>query len=237
MDKRSIFMAALEQETPAQRSAYLDEACGGDLALRQRLEALLASHEQAGSFLAEPVPQRLADKRATPERPEETTGGAPAEVRAGPTAEGAGSRVGPYKLLQEIGEGGMGTVYLAEQSQPVQRKVALKIIKPGMDTRQVVARFEAERQALALMDHPSIARVLDGGTTEGGRPFFVMELVKGVPITRYCDEHRLSRRRSRVWPRSGAPRASRSRPRRRVAMRSPSPGNWRLISPAVRIST
>ena len=106
-------------------------------------------------------------------------------------AEGPGSRVGPYKLLQEIGQGGMGTVFMAEQDRPVRRRVALKVIKAGMDSDQVVARFEAERQALALMDHPNIARVFDAGTTESGRPFFVMELVKGIPVTSYCDEHRL----------------------------------------------
>ncbi len=109
-------------------------------------------------------------------------------------AEGPGTRIGPYKLLQRIGEGGMGAVYMAEQEKPVRRRVALKIIKPGMDSEQVVARFEAERQALAMMDHPSIARVFDAGTTETGRPFFVMELVKGIPITEYCDQARLSTR-------------------------------------------
>jgi serine/threonine protein kinase/Flp pilus assembly protein TadD len=195
MDERSIFMAALERESPPERSAYLDEACGGDAALRQRVEALLASHEQAGTFLRKPVPERLAEKAAAPEKPAETRGEAPAAPeRPEPPPEGQGSRIGPYKLLQEIGEGGMGTVFLAEQSEPVRRQVALKIIKPGMDSRQVVARFEAERQALALMDHPNIAKVLDGGTTESGRPYFVMEPVKGVPVTRYCDEHRLTPR-------------------------------------------
>jgi serine/threonine protein kinase len=108
--------------------------------------------------------------------------------------ERPGNRIGSYKLLQEIGEGGMGTVFMAEQTEPVQRKVALKVIKAGMDSRQVIARFEAERQALALMDHPNIAKVFDGGATESGRPYFVMELVKGVPITKYCDEHRLTLR-------------------------------------------
>src|SRR5208337_38332 len=107
-------------------------------------------------------------------------------------AKGPGSRIGPYKLLQQIGEGGMGTVYMAEQAEPVRRRVALKVIKPGMDTRQVVARFEAERQALAMMDHPNIARVFDAGTTDSGLPYFVMELLKGVSITKYCDEHRLT---------------------------------------------
>ncbi len=109
-----------------------------------------------------------------------------------PLTEAPGTVIGPYKLLQQIGEGGMGVVYMAEQTEPVERRVALKIIKPGMDTRQVIARFEAERHALALMDHPNIARVVDAGTTETGRPYFVMELVKGVPITQYCDEHHLT---------------------------------------------
>jgi serine/threonine protein kinase/tetratricopeptide (TPR) repeat protein len=195
MDERSIFMAALERESPPERSAYLKEACGGDTALRQRVEALLASHEQAGSFLQMPVPERLAENVATPGPLDEAGGDAPA-TKPGPRPhpESQGSRIGPYKLLQELGEGGMGTVWMAEQTQPVQRRVALKIIKPGMDSRQVIARFEAERQALALMDHPNIATVHDGGTTESGRPYFVMELVKGVPITKYCDDHCLTPR-------------------------------------------
>src|SRR5262249_9165470 len=103
-----------------------------------------------------------------------------------------GTVIGPYKLLEHIGEGGFGVVFLAEQTEPVRRKVALKVLKPGMDTRQIVARFEAERQALAIMDHPNIAKVHDGGATAAGRPYFVMELVQGVPITRYCDEHNLT---------------------------------------------
>ena len=107
-------------------------------------------------------------------------------------SEGPGTVIGPYKLMEQIGEGGMGVVYVAEQTQPVRRKVALKVIKPGMDTKQVIARFEAERQALAMMDHPNIAKVFDGGTTESGRPYFVMELVRGIPITDYCDQEQLS---------------------------------------------
>ncbi len=103
-----------------------------------------------------------------------------------------GTQVGPYKLLQQIGEGGMGVVYMAEQQKPVRRRVALKIIKPGMDSRQVIARFEAERQALAMMDHPNIARVLDAGCTDSGRPYFAMELVQGIPITQYCDDKQLN---------------------------------------------
>src|SRR5262249_5696218 len=133
----------------------------------------LARHEQAGSFLEGPA----ADPAPTPDRPAEE--------------ERAGTVVGPYKLLQALGEGGMGAVWMAEQQHPVQPRGALKIIKPGLDGRQVLARFEAERQALALMDHPNIAKVLDAGATPSGRPYFVMELVKGVPITAYCDHHRL----------------------------------------------
>src|SRR5579872_4482754 len=171
---RSIFFAALEH-APDQWPAFLDRACGDNAGLRPRVEQLLRAHQAMGSIHG---------------------GGSevPAVTRDEPTREGLGTMVGPFKLLQQIGEGGMGTVFMAEQSRPVQRMVALKIIKPGMDSRQIVARFEAERQALAVMDHPNIARVLDAGTTEGGRPYFVMELVKGVPITRYCDEHRLTPR-------------------------------------------
>src|SRR5262249_50228267 len=123
--------------------------------------------------------------------PEQPGAHDPRVTTAGPVTECPGRIVGPYKLLQQIGEGGMGTVFMAEQQQPVQRKVAVKIIKPGMDSRQVIARCEAERQALPLMDHPNIAKVFDGGTTDSGRPYFVMELVKGVPLTTYCDERRL----------------------------------------------
>ena len=173
MSERSIFLDAVEINDPAQQSAYLDAACAGNSPLRQQVEELLRSHQAAGNFL------------------EPTRAGAVANTSQ---ETGVGSRIGPYKLLQPIGEGGMGTVFLAEQSQPVQRKVALKLIKSGMDSRQVLARFEAERQALALMDHPHIAKVLDAGTTESGRPYFVMELVKGVPITKYCDEHHLTPR-------------------------------------------
>jgi hypothetical protein len=147
-----IFSAALRKEPGAERTAFLDGACGRDAAFRARVDALLKAHESAGSFLESP---------------------------AAPVAEGPGARIGPYKLLQRIGEGGMGVVYMAEQEEPVRRKVALKIIKLGMDTKQVIARFEAERQALALMDHVNIARVLDAGATDTGRPYFVMELVKG----------------------------------------------------------
>jgi serine/threonine protein kinase/tetratricopeptide (TPR) repeat protein len=176
MNEHELFAAALEIDDPDRRAAYLDRACGGDHAMRARVEALLRAHEQAGSFLQAP-PVAGPPTLDTPRAP-----------------EGPGTVIGPYKLLQPIGEGGMGTVYMAEQTAPVKRRVALKVIKAGMDTRQVLARFDAERQALALMDHPHIARVLDAGATDAGRPYFVMELVKGVPITRYCDDRRLTLR-------------------------------------------
>jgi tetratricopeptide (TPR) repeat protein len=199
MNERSVFIAALERDDSADRAAYLDQACADNAALRQRVERLLQLHERESLFLAEPAPQEVATVEE-------------------PISQRPGAVIGPYKLMEQIGEGGMGLVFVAEQQQPVRRKVALKLIKPGMDTRQVIARFEAERQALALMDHPNIAKVLDAGTIplpnddvrfsiEGkpepqppseiehrkskienaGRPYFIMELVKGVPITEYCD--------------------------------------------------
>jgi WD40 repeat protein/serine/threonine protein kinase/tetratricopeptide (TPR) repeat protein len=176
MTEREIFTAALAREDRAERAAFLDEACAGDVLLRQRVESLLVEHQQLGSFMD--VPSQAVAR--TVDMP-----GAPL------AAERAGTIIGPYKLLQKIGEGGMGVVYMAEQAVPVRRKVALKIIKPGMDTHEVIARFEAERQALALMDHPHIARVFDAGATDAGRPYFVMELVKGVPVTDYCDQNNL----------------------------------------------
>src|SRR5258708_35919777 len=172
---KPIFLRAIEGQSPEKWEAYLDGACGDDAPLRSRVSALLQAHQEMGSFREEaPAVARTIDM--------------PAErlVAAAP-----GTIIGPYKLLQQIGEGGMGVVYMAEQAAPVRRKVALKIIKPGMDTREVIARFEAERQALALMDHPNIARVFDGGATEAGRPYFVMELVRGVPLTEFCDKNKL----------------------------------------------
>jgi serine/threonine protein kinase/WD40 repeat protein len=169
MKAETIFHDALARPQ-AERPAFLAAACAGDEPLRRRVEALLHAHDNPGSFLAELAPM-------------------PAATPGEPFPERAGTVIGPYKLMEQIGEGGMGLVFVAEQQQPVRRKVALKVIKPGMDTRQVVARFEAERQALALMDHPNIAKVHDGGETASGRPYFVMELVKGVPITEYCDQN------------------------------------------------
>jgi serine/threonine protein kinase/tetratricopeptide (TPR) repeat protein len=187
MSERDIFIAALQKDDAAQRQAYLDEACTGQPVLREQVEELLRLHANAGSFLEQPPDAGATSDHVVPGRWLD-----PADNRPG--SEGPGSRVGLYKLLEQIGEGGFGVVFMAEQSQPVRRKVALKILKPGMDTRQVVARFEAERQALALMDHAHIARILDGGTTESGRPYFVMELVKGLPISDYCDQARLTPR-------------------------------------------
>src|SRR3954471_18456564 len=181
---RELFLHAVGKLPPEQWQGYVAQACGGDVELTQEVGRLLKVHREAGSFLDRPVAAIGLTGAFTPEPG--------TELPALPLQERAGTIIGPYKLLQQIGEGGMGTVWMAEQTHPVQRKVALKLIKSGMDSRQVIARFEAERQALALMDHPNIAKVLDAGTTEGGRPYFVMELVKGVPITRYCDEHRLT---------------------------------------------
>src|SRR5689334_13528304 len=161
-----IFLKAREMDDPTERATYLDRACNADDALRQSLEAMLRDAEGAAAFFGSQDGLAYAG------------GGAP-------VTEGPGTVIGRYKLLQKIGEGGMGAVYMAEQREPVVRKVALKIIKLGMDTKQVVARFEAERQALALMDHPNIAKVLDGGATETGRPYFVMELVQGLPVTQF----------------------------------------------------
>ena len=175
-NEETIFAEAVGKGSPSERATYLDQACAGNVELRQGVEALLLAHQRAGGILEAP-----------PVGPDVTR-----EISL--SAEVVGSTVGPYKILQQIGEGGMAVVFLAEQTRPIQRKVALKIIKPGMDSRQVIARFEAERQALAVMDHTNIAKVLEAGTTESGRPYFVMELVKGVPITRYCDEHHLTPR-------------------------------------------
>jgi serine/threonine protein kinase len=170
---RELFLAAAELPA-AERAAYLDAHCA-DSDVRAAVERLLAAHDAPASALDRPAP------------------GVPTEKYA-PVAERVGTMIGPYKLMEQIGEGGFGLVFVAEQQEPVKRRVALKIIKPGMDSAQVVARFEQERQALALMDHPNIAKVLDAGATESGRPYFVMELVRGIPITDYCDKHQLAPR-------------------------------------------
>jgi serine/threonine protein kinase/tetratricopeptide (TPR) repeat protein len=169
---KSIFLAAIEDHAPDHWPTFLEQACAGDVPLRDEVEKLLQARREMGSFHEAP---RLTGNPT----PDESI------------SEGPGATIGPFKLLERIGEGGFGVVFMAEQLQPVRRKVALKILKPGMDTHQVIARFEAERQALAIMDHPNIAHILDGGATASGRPYFVMELVRGIPITKFCDENRL----------------------------------------------
>src|SRR5262245_4532959 len=172
---RELFLHAVGKLPPKQSDAYVAEACGGDAELAQQVGRFLQVHREAGSFLESPAPALVA-----------TTDRA--------CREGPGTVIGPYKLLEQIGEGGFGLVFLAEQTEPVRRKVALKVLKLGMDTPQVVARFEAERQALAIMDHTNIAKVFDGGATPSGTPYFVMELVKGVPITAFSDQNYLTPR-------------------------------------------
>jgi len=193
--EQAIFTLAVAKP-PAERAAFLQRECAGDAALRARLEALLAAHEQPNPLLATVSEANQPTVKA--------------ELAEDPLAEDVGQTIGRYKLLEKVGEGGCGVVYVAEQTEPVRRRVALKVIKLGMDTKAVVARFEAERQALALMDHPNIAKVLDAGATEGrlssrpqdgdtdgaapivaGRPYFVMELVRGIRITEYCDQNNL----------------------------------------------
>src|SRR6266478_522492 len=176
--EQNLFEAALHLKSQAEREAFLQVACATDPGLRRRIEQLLAAATEADAFFSgDPLKQAGLDEKAT----------IPIPISPAAT-EQPGMLIGRYKLLQQIGEGGCGVVYMAEQEQPVRRRVALKIIKLGMDTRSVIARFEAERQALAMMDHPNIAKVLDAGTTEAGRPFFVMELVRGIKITDYCDQ-------------------------------------------------
>src|SRR5947208_2721423 len=180
MTERDIFIAALQKEDPTERQAFLDDACARQPELRRQVENLLRLHEGAGSFLEQPAAESPATG-ALRDAPEHAS-----------SPEAPGALVGPYKLIERIGEGGMGEVWMAQQTEPVKRLVAVKLIRPGMDSRSVLARFDAERQALSLMDHPNIAKVLDAGATADGRPYFVMELVKGTPITKYCDDRRLA---------------------------------------------
>ncbi|PHS06952.1 MAG: hypothetical protein COA78_13845 [Blastopirellula sp.] len=173
-NSKTVFSKALEIASPEQRSAYLDQACKGNPQLRSEVEQLMQAIDQAGSFMERPI---LGSSTTTEFRP---------------ITEKIGTLIGPYKIREQLAEGGMGVVYVADQEVPVRRRVALKVIKPGMATKDVVARFEAERQALAMMDHPHIAHIFDGGVTESGQPFFAMELVHGLPITQYCDQHKLT---------------------------------------------
>jgi serine/threonine protein kinase/WD40 repeat protein len=170
------------QRPAAERAAFLDGACAGDLALRERLERLPAAPDQPEEVLADGIDAATMKVTIKLDFADESAD------------EAVGQVIGHYKLLQKIGEGGCGAVYMADQEQPVHRRVAVKVIKLGMDTKAVIARFEAERQALALMDHPNIAKVLDAGSTEAGRPYFVMELVRGIKITEYCDQNKLATR-------------------------------------------
>jgi serine/threonine protein kinase len=174
IDEKAIFNSARRISDTAARNHYIAESCGDNKLAIRRIQELLLVHDQEQSFLESPA---TAITQA---------------IQHLPIAEQPGAVIGPYKLLQQIGEGGMGVVFMAEQLEPIQRTVAIKIIEPGMDTRQVIARFEAERQALAMMDHPNIAKVLDAGATEPGRPYFVMDLVKGVTISEYCDSQHFS---------------------------------------------
>jgi serine/threonine protein kinase len=175
LDEQAVFEVARKIGVSEAREAYLLQVCGGDAAIERRVRALLRAYDEGAEFLESPAASLVTALEE-------------------PMRERRGMAIGPYRLLEQIGEGGMGLVFMAEQERPVRRKVALKVLKPGLDTRQVVARFEAERQALALMDHPHIAKIHDAGTTESGRPYFVMELVRGVPITEFCDERRLTPR-------------------------------------------
>ena len=175
LDEEAIFHLARRIADSDDRDEYLSQVCAGDADLRSRVENLLDVHEDEPEFL-------------------NSSAGLAPTVGQPPISQVLGQRIGGYKLMEQIGEGGMGVVYVAEQERPIHRKVALKIIKPGMDTKEVIARFEAERQALALMNHPNIAKVFEAGTTESGRPYFVMELVNGIPITGYSDRCKLSTR-------------------------------------------
>ncbi len=188
----ALFDAARQLGNPAARRTFLDEACANDADLRARVEALLSAQADADKFFSEIAPfARTPPPGTGPSAAGAGSAGSGSPAETSVPAEGPGSRIDRYKLLQKIGEGGCGVVYMAEQEKPVLRRVAFKIIKLGMDTRNVIARFEAERQALAMMDHPNIARVLDAGATHTGRPYFVMELVRGVKITDYCDQNHL----------------------------------------------
>lgn len=182
---KTLFLAASDLASEVERAAFLDRECAGDVDLRARVEALLS---------ADAMPAQAPDGSSATDRTLDNAAGPLRSPHPRATLSDSAGLIlaGKYKLLERIGEGGMGSVWLAQQSEPVKRKVAVKLIKLGMDSRQVLTRFEAERQALAMMDHPNIAKVLDGGLTPDGRPFFVMELVKGTPITDYCDACKLS---------------------------------------------
>jgi eukaryotic-like serine/threonine-protein kinase len=189
---REIFKACLSAKSSHQRDCLLEQGCNGDVLLLQTVLRLLEAHDSNRTFLEEPFCQ--LDVAGNSRRSNMSECEPDATVKCTTADSVLGSQIGPYKLLEQIGEGGMGVVYVALQQQPIRRMVALKLIKPGMDSKQVIARFEAERQALAIMNHPNIAKVLDAGAMENGSPYFAMELVKGIPITAYCDKHKLDLR-------------------------------------------
>jgi hypothetical protein len=193
--EKSIFLDAIDLESDSERQAYLSEACGDDRALRQAVDELLAAHERSINVVDQQQVPPADFRKEWDNASADLIGGVSSDAAARkfePDDERIGRQIGPYKLLEKLGEGGFGQVYVAEQEKPLRRRVALKLLKPGMGSREFVARFEAERQALAMMDHPHIARVFDAGETSAGQPYFVIELVRGVPITRFCQERRLS---------------------------------------------
>jgi len=177
--ERAIFLQAIEEENLDARLAYLASACGDDERLRASVEALLAAHDKPAALLDHPIGADRSHPSLSFRELDEAI-------------DHNGLRIGPYKLMEQIGEGGFGLVFVAEQEQPVRRRVALKIVKPGLGSKEVIARFEAERQAVAMMNHPHIAQVFDAGVTADGRPYFVMELVRGLPITEFCDKQQLN---------------------------------------------
>ena len=182
---KSVFFEALDIESPSERAVFIEVACEGDPDLRAAVVALFDAHESD----ANPIDRPMAADAMFKFRELDETEWRPAPSR--PAHHAPGTRIGVYKLMEQIGEGGFGLVYVADQQEPLRRRVALKIIKPGMESREVLTRFEAERQAIALMDHPNIARVFDAGVTDSAQPYFVMELVRGVPLTAFCDSHKL----------------------------------------------
>ncbi len=194
-EEKRIFLEALDCGTESARTAYLDKACGRATQLRRDIDRLLVAHDRKENVVDQ-LPQPVARVRAQLQAVAGVNPNATLDYLANCTLtpDRTGELIGPYRLMEQIGEGGFGQVYMAEQHQPVRRRVALKVIKAGMDTREVIARFDAERQALAMMDPPAYRQGLDAGTTASGRPFFVMELVRGVPITEFCDQHELTTR-------------------------------------------
>ena len=183
--EKSIFLDALDVESPQERVAFIEVACQGNPQLLASVSALLREHERAFNPIDKPIAQGVDFQLGTLDETDSVLS------EAEHSQQILGTMIGPYKLMEQIGEGGFGIVYVADQQEPIRRRVALKVIKPGMESREVLSRFEAERQAIALMDHPNIARVFDAGVTDTAQPYFVMELVRGVPLTEFCDGQKL----------------------------------------------